>query len=144
VEECHQQAKGQAGLDQHQVRLWHSFHRHTVLSMCALAVLAIAAARPAPPAPLPRDIAGALPVAVAQPADWAGTGILPASAAELPPREPGMVKVSVPEARRLLALATTPMTAAALQFGYAWSRRRQHQARARYHHYQARLRAAPT
>lgn len=35
VEECHQQAKGQAGFDQHQVRLWHSFHRHTVLSMCA-------------------------------------------------------------------------------------------------------------
>ena len=53
VEECHQQAKGQAGLDGHQVRLWHSFHRHTVLSMCALAVLAIAAARPAPPAPRP-------------------------------------------------------------------------------------------
>ncbi len=44
VEECHQQAKGQTGFDQHQVRLWHSFHRHTVLSMCALAVLAIAAA----------------------------------------------------------------------------------------------------
>jgi len=25
VEECHQQAKGQTGFDQHQVRLWHSF-----------------------------------------------------------------------------------------------------------------------
>ena len=49
VEECHQQGKGQAGLDQHQVRLWHSFHRHTVLSMCALALLAVAAARPLPP-----------------------------------------------------------------------------------------------
>ena len=49
VEECHQQAKGQAGLDQHQVRLWHSFHRHTVLSMCALALLAVAAARPRRP-----------------------------------------------------------------------------------------------
>ena len=145
VEECHQQAKGQAGLDQHQVRLWHSFHRHTVLSMCALAILAIAAARPAPPAPLPRDITSPPPVAAAQPADWADTGILPASADELPPQEPGMVKVSVPEARRLLALATTPMTTPARQFGHAWSRwRRRHQARARYHHYQARLRAAPT
>ena len=51
-----------------------------------------------------------------------------------------MVKVSVPEARRLLRLATTPMTATARQLGYAWSRwRRKHQARARYHHYQARL-----
>jgi hypothetical protein len=55
-----------------------------------------------------------------------------------------MVKVSVPEARRLLRLATTPMTAAARQHGYTWSRwRRKHQARARHHHYQARLRAAP-
>ena len=50
VEECHQQGKGLADLDQHQVRTWHSFHRHTVLSMCAQALLAIAAARPAPPA----------------------------------------------------------------------------------------------
>ena len=52
VEECHQQATGQTGLDQHQVRLWHSFHRHTMLSLSALAILAVAAARPAPPAPL--------------------------------------------------------------------------------------------
>jgi SRSO17 transposase len=50
VEECHQQGKGQTGLDQHQVRTWHSFCRHTVLSMCAQALLAIAAARPAPSA----------------------------------------------------------------------------------------------
>ena len=50
VEECLQQGKGQAGLDQHQVRTWHSFHRHTVLSMCAQALLAVAAARPARPA----------------------------------------------------------------------------------------------
>lgn len=27
VEECHQQGKGQTGLDQHQVRRWHSFCR---------------------------------------------------------------------------------------------------------------------
>jgi SRSO17 transposase len=47
--ECLQQGKGQAGLDQHQVRTWHSFHRHTVLSMSAQALLAVAAARPAPP-----------------------------------------------------------------------------------------------
>ena len=46
VEECFQQGNGQAGLDQHQLRLWHSFHRHTVLSMCALALLAVATARP--------------------------------------------------------------------------------------------------
>ena len=46
--------KGQAGLDQHQVRLWHSFHRHTVLFMCAQALLAVAAAQPAPPGSDPR------------------------------------------------------------------------------------------
>jgi hypothetical protein len=56
-----------------------------------------------------------------------------------------MIKVSVPEARRLPRLATTPMPVAARAFGRAWSKwRREHQARARYHHYQARLRAAPT
>lgn len=142
VEECHQQAKGQAGFDQHQVRLWHSFHRHTVLSMCALALLAVAAARP--PAPL-AQAAGTTQAAAAQPAAWAGTGTLPASAYELPPRDPGLVKVSVPEARRLLRLATTPITSTARQAGYTWSRwRRRHQARARYHHYQARLRSALT
>src|SRR5712691_10972195 len=78
------------------------------------------------------------------PRHWAGTGALPASADEQPPEDPGMVKVSVPEARRLLHLATTPMTAAARTSGHAWSRwRRRHQARARWHHYQAQLRAAP-
>jgi SRSO17 transposase len=144
AEECHQQGKGQAGLDQHQVRLWHSFHRHTMLSMCALALLAIAAARPLPPAPLAQAASAVPASAAAQPAAWADTGILPASADQPPPEDPGMVKVSVPETHRLLLLATTPMSAAARQLGYAWSRwRRKHQARARYHHYQARMRAAP-
>jgi hypothetical protein len=106
--------------------------------MCALALLAVAAARPAacplPPAP----DADAIPAA-ARPGDWADTGALPASPDHKPPAEIGMVKVSVPEARRLLRLATTPMPAARA-FGHTWSTwRREHQARARYHHYQARL-----
>jgi SRSO17 transposase len=91
VEECHQQAKGQAGLDQHQVRLWHSFHRHTVLSMCALALLAVAAARPAQPIPLSDP-----PDAGAQPQSWQDTGILPSRADEPPPQDPGLIKVSAP------------------------------------------------
>ncbi len=133
VEECHQQGKGQAGLDQHQVRLWHSFCRHTVLSMCALALLAVATARPAAGDPAPGG----------QPEAWRDTGALPRSADERPPADPGMVKVSVPEARRLMRLATTPGTRPARDPRYAWSRwRRRHQARARWHHYQARLRAA--
>ena len=139
VEECHQQGKGQTGLDQHQVRTWHSFNRHTVLSMCAQAMLAVAAARPAPPAAEP-------PVAsmAGQPEAWRDTSKLPATAGDQPPGDdPGLVKVSVPEARRLLRLATAPMSRAARDLGYAWSRwRRRHQARARWHHYHAQLKAA--
>jgi hypothetical protein len=140
VEECLQQGKGQADLDQHQVRTWHSFHRHTVLSMCAQALLAIAAARPAPPGADGDDP----PAADGQPAAWRDTGKLPATAADRPPGDdPGLVKVSVPEARRLARLATTPISRAARDLGYAWSRwRRRHQARARWHHYHARLKAA--
>jgi SRSO17 transposase len=138
VEECLQQGKGQAGLDQHQVRTWHSFHRHTVLSLCAQALLAAAAARPAAPAGDPPA------VSVAQPAAWRDTGKLPASADDPPPGgDPGLVKVSVPEARRLARLATAPMSRAARDLGRAWSRwRRRHQARARWHHYHAQLKAA--
>jgi len=104
-------------VDQHQVWTWHSFHRHTVLSMCAQALLAVA--RPAPPGsdPLPAD-------GKRQPAAWRDTGKLPASADDKPPGDdPGLVKVSVPEARRLLRVAaTTPMSRAARDQGYAWSR----------------------
>ena len=139
AEECFQQGKGQTGLDQHQVRTWGSFHRHTVLSMCAQALLAIAAARPAPPG---TGTAAGGPAG--QPEAWRDTGTLPATADDQPPGdEPGLVKVSVPEARRLARLATAPMTSAARQLGYAWSRwRRRHQARARWHHYHAQLTAA--
>jgi SRSO17 transposase len=44
VEESFQAAKSQVGLDQHQVRRWHSWHRFTTLALAALAVLAICAA----------------------------------------------------------------------------------------------------
>jgi SRSO17 transposase len=44
VEEGFQAAKGQVGLDQHQVRRWQSWHRHATLALAALAVLAICAA----------------------------------------------------------------------------------------------------
>ena len=106
--------------------------------MCAQALLAIAAARPAPPgSDLPAIGAG-------QPAAWRDTGKLPASTDDQPPGDdPGLVKVSVPEARRLARLAAAPMSRAARDLGYAWSRwRRRHQARARWHHYHARLTAA--
>jgi hypothetical protein len=134
--------KGQTGLDQHQVRTWHSFHRHTVLSMCAQALLAVAAARPAPPGRTGDDPSSASPAA--QPQAWRDTGKLPATADDQPPGDdPGLVKVSVPEARRILRLATAPMSRTARDLGCAWSRwRRRHQARARWHHYHAQLKAA--
>ena len=82
--------------------------------------------------------------ATGQPAAWRDTGKLPASADDQPPGDdPGLVKVSVPEARRLARLATAPMSRAARDLGHAWSRwRRRHQARARWHHYHAQLKAA--
>jgi len=145
VEECFQQGKGQAGLDQHQLRLWHSFHRHTVLSMCALALLAVATARPpgtpvpgAPPRPDTATPPHADTGTTDQPEHWRDTGKLPVRPGEKPPRDTGLIRVTVPEARRLLA-ATAHQT-----FRYAWSIwRRRHQARARWHHYQAQLQAAP-
>jgi hypothetical protein len=106
--------------------------------MCAQALLAIAAARPAPPAAEPPAAGTA-----GQPQAWRDTGKLPATPGDRPPADPGMVKVSVPEARRLARLAAAPMTRAAREAGYAWSRwRRRHQARARWHHYHARLKPA--
>ena len=107
--------------------------------MCAQALLAIATARPSPPAGQPPAATG-----TGQPAAWRDTGKLPATAGDQPPgHHPGLVKVSVPEARRLLRLATIPMSRTARDLGYAWSRwRRCHQARARWHHYHAQLKAA--
>ena len=97
AEECHQQGKGQAGLDQHQVRLWHSFHRHTVLSMCALALLAVAAARPQPPAPLPQAAGPSRPAPPPSPPAWADTGALPSGADEPPPKTPAWSRSASPK-----------------------------------------------
>jgi SRSO17 transposase len=40
VEQCLEEAKGEAGLDQYEVRSWHSWHRHVTLSLLAHAFLA--------------------------------------------------------------------------------------------------------
>jgi hypothetical protein len=95
--------------------------------MCAQALLAVAAARPATFAAYPPAASGNQ-----QPAAWRDTGKLPAGASDRPPGDnPGLVEVTVPEAHRLLRLATTPMSRAGRALGYAWSRwRRRQQARA--------------
>ena len=45
VEECFQQAKGEAGLDHYQVRSWRAWYAHITLSMLALAWLAASRAQ---------------------------------------------------------------------------------------------------
>ena len=41
VESCFEQAKGEVGLDQYEVRSWVGWHRHVTLAMSALAYLAV-------------------------------------------------------------------------------------------------------
>jgi SRSO17 transposase len=45
IEECFQQAKGEAGLDHYQVRSWRAWYGHITLSMLALAWLAVSRAQ---------------------------------------------------------------------------------------------------
>jgi hypothetical protein len=45
IEECFQQAKNEAGLDQYQVRSWRAWYAHITLSMLALAWLAASRAQ---------------------------------------------------------------------------------------------------
>jgi hypothetical protein len=40
IEQCFKEAKGQTGLDEYEVRLWHSWYRHMTLGMMAHAGLA--------------------------------------------------------------------------------------------------------
>ncbi len=65
---------------------------------CAQALLAIAAAPPAPPAAS----------GTGQPDAWRDTGKLPAAADRPPGDDPGLVKVSVPEARGVTARPAEP------------------------------------
>ena len=41
IEECFEEAKGQVGLDQYEVRRWDGWHRHITLAMLAYAYLAV-------------------------------------------------------------------------------------------------------
>jgi SRSO17 transposase len=80
IEENFQASKGLAGLDEHQVRTWTSWHRWVTLAMLAAALLTVAAAaehaRTPPPAgqiPLTRnEIAALLTTLIIKPPDDAG------------------------------------------------------------------------
>ena len=41
IEECFEEAKGQVGLDQYEVRKWEGWYRHITLAMLAHAYLAL-------------------------------------------------------------------------------------------------------
>jgi SRSO17 transposase len=118
VEEDFEFGKDCFGLDQSQVRLYTAIARHVVLVMAALAICAITAAAlrdrtsTCPPAPIRPD----------QP----------------PPADPGMIPLTVPEIKRLLAallLRASPPG----HTGHWLNWRRRHQARSRWYHQRARL-----
>ncbi|MDQ0767171.1 hypothetical protein [Streptomyces canus] len=56
VEETFQASKGLAGLDEHQVRRWTSWHRWVTLAMLAHAFLAVTAAAERRQHPAPEDL----------------------------------------------------------------------------------------
>jgi SRSO17 transposase len=106
------------GLDQCQVRLYTAIARHVVLVMAALAICAVTAA-------LLRDrtdTQAPAPVRPDQP----------------PPAEPGLIPLTVPEIKRLLASALLrPDPPGHTAHWLNW--RRRHQARSRWYHKRTRL-----
>jgi SRSO17 transposase len=118
VEESFEFGKDCFGLDQCQARLYTAILRHLVLVMAALAVCAVTAAM--------------LRIRT-------GTQAPPPSApGQAPPADPGMIPLTVPEIRRILAALTArPLPPAHIIHWDAWTRH--HQARSRWHHQHARL-----
>jgi SRSO17 transposase len=122
VEEDFAFSKDCFGLDQCQARLYTAIARHAVLVMAALAICAVTTAllrdrtdTQAPP-----------PVRPGQP----------------PPPEPGMIPLTIPEIKRLLAALTArPLPRRLVIHWNAWTRR--HQARSRWFHKRARLARHP-
>jgi SRSO17 transposase len=118
VEESFRPGKGCFGLDQCQARLYTAILRHCVLVMAALAVCAVTAAWLQ---------------------DRTGTQAPPPVSPDAPPpADPGLIPLTVPEVRRLLAGALTrPGPPGHAARWLEW--RRRHQARSRWFHKRARL-----
>src|SRR5258707_2521154 len=117
VEEDFEFGKDCFGLDQSQVRLYTAIARHTVLVMAALAACAVTAA-------LLRDrtdTQAPAPVRPDQP----------------PPADPGMIPLTVPEIKRLLAPPASPARTGHAEHWANW--RRRHQALARRYHQRTRI-----
>ena len=118
VEEDFETGKDCLGLDQCQVRLYTAIARHTVLVMAALAICAVTAA---------------------QLKDRTDTQTrAPVTPGQAPPPDPGMIPLTVPEIKRLLADALIrPRPRGHSARWLAW--RRRHQARSRWFHQRTRL-----
>jgi SRSO17 transposase len=116
VEEDFQFGKDCFGLDQAQVRLYHAISRHAVLVMAGLAICAVTAA-------LLKSRTSAPPP--------------PARPGQEPPADPGMIALTVPEVRRLIAATAPPSPPGHAEHWSGWTRR--HQARARWFHQRTRL-----
>jgi SRSO17 transposase len=118
AEESFELGKDCFGLDQCQARLYTAILRHTVLVMAALAVCAVTAA-------LLRGRTGTQ----APP---------PAAPDQAPPADPGMIPLTIPEIKRLIAACTARRSPPGHVIRWdAWTRH--HQARARWFHQRARL-----
>ena len=106
------------GLYERQARLYTAVLRHAVLVMAALAICAVTTAllRDRTDTQAPPPVRPDLP----------------------PPAEPGMIPLTIPEIKRLLAALTTrPLPRWLVLHWDAWTRR--HQARSRWFHKRARL-----
>src|SRR5271165_3181210 len=118
VEEDFEFSKDCFGLGQCQARLYTAIARHTMLVMAALAICAVTAALVKDRT----DTQAPSPVRAGQP----------------PPAEPGMIPLTIPEIKRLLAALTTrPLPRWLIIHWDAWTRR--HQARSRWFHKRTRL-----
>jgi len=118
AEEGFEFGKDQFGLDESQVRLYTAIARHTVLTCAALAICAVTAA-------LLRD-------------ETDTQAPPPTHPDQQPPADPGLIPLTVPQVRRLLAAATAPSWPPEHEDQWdTWIRR--HQARSRWFHKRARL-----
>ena len=118
VEEGFEFGKDQFGLDESQVRLYTAIARHTVLTCAALAICAVTAA-------LLRD-------------ETDTQAPPPTRPDQPPPADPGLIPLTVPQVRRLLAAATAPSWPPEHEDQWdTWTRH--HQARSRWFHKRARL-----
>jgi SRSO17 transposase len=154
VEETFKTGKDVLGWDSSQARSWHAQCRHTALA--ALAQIRQAAIRnsvcgdiappaePATPQPAPTHTTPTVPAADVDLRIPLGDAPIPGHPGQPRPPQLGLIRLSIAETARLARLAADwtagLITRAHLAFTLRWStRRRRHQATARWHHHTTRL-----